>query len=166
MHITARMELFSEAYVTAIAASAGYDYQPTNTDDDSIDCTISSKMQGRPRLELQLKATYQVADTRQTDNDFPFTLSQKNYNDLRIPIADLVAPRLLVVLLMPRIDADWLLHGDHLMTLKHAAYWFKLQDADPIDTTTKTVRIPWSNEFTSVKLDQFMRHIAVHKDLP
>ena len=127
MYITARMALFSEAWVTAVAARAGFDVQSTRTDDDSIDCEFKSKDQGRARLEVQLKATFTVADTRQTANHFAFPLSRKNYDDLRIPSAELVVPRLLVVLLMPRDDADWIAHGDHFMTLQHGAYYRNLR---------------------------------------
>lgn len=48
------MTLFSEAYVTAIAAAAACDIQSVRNDDDSINCTISSRVLGKPRLEVQL----------------------------------------------------------------------------------------------------------------
>ena len=160
------MALFSEAYITAIAAVASFDIVSTRTDDDSIDCTISSRTEGRPRIEVQLKATSQVEDSRDRSPNFPFALSRKNYDDLRIPIAQLVVPRLLVILHMPASASSWLAHGNREMLLRHSSYFFNLCGMPDIATDTTTMRVPWENEFTSTSLETLMQHVAVNKALP
>jgi len=60
MHLTQKMEQMSVAYITAIAASVGCVVSNWSVDDDSVDCSVTSKTAGRPRIEVQLKATSQV----------------------------------------------------------------------------------------------------------
>lgn len=166
MHVASRMALFSEAYATAIAAVCGYEIRSTRLDDDSIDVDLRSKQPGRPRLEIQLKATSTVLDTRSTTQSFPFRLSAKNYNDLRLPIDAIIVPRMLVVVLMPDELGQWLEHGDRHLLLRHDSYFLNLRNQPAITTKTCTVQMPWGNHLTVESLRNLMDHVAAHKDLP
>jgi len=77
-----------------------------------------------------------------------------------------VVPRILVVLIMPSEGEEWLLHAGDAMTLRHCCFYLNLRGMEEIATGTKTVRIPWANEFTVGALDGLMDHIAIHKELP
>jgi hypothetical protein len=85
------MELFSKAYVTSIAANSGINIGEARVDDDSVDITFSTRPpKGRAKLDIQLKSTSQIPDTRNRTGDFPFELSLKNYDDLRPSTKDLL----------------------------------------------------------------------------
>ncbi len=78
--------LFSQAYVQAIAACAGFAWSKPSVDEDSVDLMLSQRG-GRgtirsPRLEIQLKCTEKEAILGE-DGTFPFSIPRKNYDDLR-----------------------------------------------------------------------------------
>ncbi len=97
-----RKELFSMAYIRAVAAQLGLQVVRPEVDDDSVDCVVMADFGRRPRLEVQAKATSQDI-SRPEHVHYP--LKTKNYNDLRI---ETLHPRILVVLLMPEDEAAWL----------------------------------------------------------
>lgn len=135
-------EALSEAYVTAVAARAGYAAAKRNFDRDSVDLTIECGGHLRPRLDLQLKATVGL---RASVDPMPFPLKVKNYNDLRI---ETQTPRLLVVLRLPKEPADWLTVSRSELVLRHCAYWLSLRGAPETDVGhEKTVYIPDKNRF-------------------
>ena len=101
-----KMELLSLAYIRAVAAKTGYDVTRPELDIDSVDGTIVSSYGRRPRIDFQAKATYQ--NVARSDS-IHFPLPVKNYDDLR---SDTRTPRILIVLLMPRNNADWLAQTD------------------------------------------------------
>ena len=61
MEVNLQKEQFSNAYLQAVTAVAGYSLYKPFVDDDSVDWGIAAKgREGRirsPRLELQLKST-------------------------------------------------------------------------------------------------------------
>lgn len=129
-----RMEALSRAYVSAIAASAGYSMGHIEPDRDSLDALILAKGEMRPQIGLQLKATSGIAVT---NGPFTFVLSVKNYEDLRVKTQ---SPRLLIVVSMPVNEADWLHHhADHLI-LRRCAYWKSLL-GEPQTSNTSTVSV-------------------------
>ena len=91
-----RKEALSRVYVKALAARAGYATSVPEPDRDSVDLRIHGGGLLRPALDLQLKATTNIAEPR--DGLLPFRLSIKNYRDLS---EDTQTPRLLVVLELP-----------------------------------------------------------------
>ena len=126
MDLSQRKEQFSRAYVHAIATVAGFTLYEPKVDDESVDLGIAGRIASDiprpPRLELQLKCT---SDKIIKDKDIIFSLKRKNYDDLRLD--DLIVPRLLVVLLVPRKDDDWLKHSETETTIRHCAYWASLR---------------------------------------
>lgn len=135
-------EALSEAYVTAIAAVAGYVTAQRNFDRDGIDLTVEAGDHLRPKIDLQLKATINL-DISQ--DKIPYSLKRGNYDQLRIATQ---VPRLLVLLHLPAAKADWLTVSSTELVLKHSAYWLSLKGAPETDVKYgKTVYIPRTNRF-------------------
>jgi len=134
-------EALSEAYVTAIAARAGYVVAKRNFDRDSVDLTIEAGGNQRPKLDLQLKAT---TGLKASVDPIPFSLKIKNYNELRIPTQ---VPRLLVVMQLPKDPMDWMVVSPNELLLRHCAYWVSLRGAADTDVEHKTVYLPGNNRF-------------------
>ncbi len=113
----------SVAYVHAVAARAGYACQVMNVDDDGIDVQIAARgvihhraVLRSPRLDIQLKAT---AHPSLKQDHLAFPLPLKNYNDLR---DEVLVPRLLVVLLLPEDEQQWIEQTEDRMISRSCAY--------------------------------------------
>lgn len=159
MHLTARKEQFSRAYVQAIAAAAGCSWSEPSVDDDSVDLTLS--MSGAfstfrsPKLDIQLKCHADVLPT----SDFSFPLKLKNYDDLRDDTV--LVPRILVILIVPMNLTDWLVHAEPEMTVRRCAYWVSLRGAsETSNTTTVSVPIIRSQLFCPSELEAIMTRIG------
>lgn len=155
-----KMEQFSRAYVAALAAQAGCNSARPEVDEDSVDLTLSMKdisgcKRSRGKLEMQLKCTY-AAD--RSKDEIAFALSIKNYNDLR---ADVIIPRLLVVVCVPKNCEDWTRQTEEQLCLHHCAYWLSLAGMpETSNTRSKTVYIPRNQIFSVEFLREAMRRSA------
>jgi Domain of unknown function (DUF4365) len=135
-------EELSHAYIHTIATKVGYSYERKQIDRDIIDASICargsldvSSVIHSPQLDFQLKATMQEF----CGDDFPFELLIKNFNDLLKPT---MVPRLLVVLVLPQCDENWVRWKTEELHLKGCAYWLSLTDQkESANASTKTVRI-------------------------
>jgi hypothetical protein len=147
-----RKERFSLAYISAIAAHAGFQViEARPIDKDSVDGEIISDEGRRPRIEFQAKAT---ARHRLRADDFVFRLSVKNYNDLR---RDVRTPRLLIVVLLPTSEEEWLVHSEEELQLRHCGYWFSLAGWPPTtNAATISVNIPRTQVFDTAQLRALM----------
>lgn len=156
-----RKEEFSRAFLHAVCATAGFDLNKPNVDDDSVDAIISAnrKFHRRaPRLDLQLKCT---SSFELGEHDFPFRLPSNNYEGLRG--ADLAAPRILLVVLVPQERAQWIQHSEESTLLQHCGYWHSLRNAnEPDDPDQKyiAIRIRRSRLFTVASLQEMMLAIG------
>lgn len=151
MNPNMQMEQFSLAYIRAVAAVAGYQMTRPEVDDDSIDGVLMADFGRRARIELQAKATAQGLIR---DDTIHFSLSVKNYNDLR---ADTQTPRILIVVLMPREEHLWVNQTEDELCLHHCAYWLSLEGQPTVQNTTSvTVHIPTINIFNKVQLQELM----------
>src|SRR5438105_3113065 len=134
-------EQFSNAYLRAITAVAGYTLYKPELDDDSIDWGICARGTNdtprAPRMELQLKCT---ARDMLHETSLRFPLSLKNYNDLRQRV---FVPRLLVVVFVPALTEDWIRQTEEELVLRHCAYWLSLRQAPAtVNRQTVTVQLP------------------------
>lgn len=146
-------EGLSVAYVKALAARAGFSTAVPEPDRDSVDVRIMAGGPRRPALDLQLKATTELAEAQ---NGFRrFLLRIKNYNDLRV---ETQTPRLLVVLDLPRDEAQWMTVTAEELVLRRRAYWMSLQQGheEVVSQETVTVRIPEGNVFDVATLQTLM----------
>ena len=151
MTVNMQMEQFSLAYIRAVAARGGYQVTRPEPDLDSVDGILMSSEGRRARIEFQAKATSR--DVLKGEN-VHFRLPMKNYDDLR---ADTLAPRILIVVLMPRETERWLTQTRDELCLRHCGYWLSLEGLPAVpNTTSVTVPVPTSNVFDSSQLRDLM----------
>jgi hypothetical protein len=105
-----------------------------------------------PQLDLQLKSTTR-AKVRKTV--VVHDLEVRTYNLLRQKI--IIRPRILVVLVLPEDEGQWLSQSEDALILRRCAYWTSLRGAEPT-TARKTVRIqiPRANVFSVESLQALM----------
>lgn len=153
MYITHRQEQFSNAFLLAIAAVAGCSAAKPSVDNDTIDWTISNRLDRRPKVDIQLKCT---RDGTGTAENIRFVLPIRNYRDLIL--TDLSNPRILVVVVVPAAFEDWLDMSPSQLALRHHAYWVSLAgQPDSENETTITVDVPRANSFTVAALEVIMQ---------
>ncbi|EGV30946.1 hypothetical protein ThidrDRAFT_2310 [Thiorhodococcus drewsii AZ1] len=154
MHSNDRKARFSLAYINAVAAYAGFDVVEPKVDIDSVDGMLLAHQGRRPRLEFQAKAT---ARDLVGDEVVTFPLPMKNYNDLRM---DVIIPRLLILVVLPECEEDWLSHSEDALIIRHCGYWLSLAGAPERENSTSvTVRIPRAQRFTPEMLRTMMSWI-------
>jgi len=156
-----RKELFSRAYVGALAAQVGFRSAIPDVDDDSVDLILKGRGFSagirNPQLEVQLKCT---AKSEGCDDFFKYQLSIKNYNDLRGD--NLLCPRYLFVLAVPTETTCWLSHEKDHTKLMHCCYWMSLSDLpDSYNETTVTLNIPKTNLLTAKSLFKLMESASI-----
>ena len=145
-------EAISRAYTLAVAARAGYTTSVRDLDRDSIDLSIQAGGEMRPALDLQLKATENLAEA--SDGCRRFRLKLKNYNQLRCPTQ---TPRLLVVLDLPKDKNLWVTITDDKLAIRYRAYWMNLRGYEETENQTSvTVPIPEKNLFNVESLHELM----------
>ena len=150
----------SLAYIEAVASCAGYEVDEVKVDMDSIDGVLKADFGRRPRIEFQAKATSRDV---LRDDSIQFSLSIKNYEDLRI---ESINPRILIVLLMPVQIQEWIGQTAEELCLRHCAYWESLKgEPETANTTSTTVRVPLSNRFDIKQLTEMMQKIEVEGTL-
>lgn len=149
---------FGVAYVTAIAAAAGYMTYKVSPDLDSIDLGIAAgakEIEGAPRIELQIKG---YSFDFKNGEEFSYPLKQKNYNDLRRRV---ITPRYLVVVTMPPDDQPWLDQSPERLTLFRCAYYLSLKGfPDSKNDTATTVKMLRTQCFTIDALHKLMQEAS------
>ncbi|WP_293358865.1 MULTISPECIES: DUF4365 domain-containing protein [unclassified Microcoleus] len=164
MELNQQKELFSKAYVRAVAAVAGFSVSQPEVDDDSIDLKIVARggegVVFSPELNLQLKCTSRDV----LDGQFiRYPVRIKNYRDL---IINSQVPRLLVVVLVPEKLENWLQQSEDEMCMRHCAYWVSLRgQPERLNTANVTVELSRSNQFTVEALKSIMQRLS-QGDLP
>ena len=156
MDLNQQKEQFSNAFVGAIASTAGLTIADPAPDVESVDFTLGRPDEASPRIDLQLKCS---AAAEVTDGNIPFSISVKNYDELRN--GRTMVPRILVVVLVPDDPAEWLELNDERMLLRHCAYWMSLEGAEPTaNEQSTTVYVPADQHFSVDAVDQLLDVIA------
>ena len=157
MHMNIRKEMFSIAYIGAVAARLGLEVIKPNYDFDSVDGMLVSSGGTAPQINFQAKARVRSKVLRGDHIALP--LSIKNYNDLRGKKA---VPRILIVMLLPDEDSDWLTVTDEGMCLRHCAYWVSLRGEPKVPNATdnKTVYVPTANIFDQYQLSSMFSRVG------
>lgn len=159
----------SIAYVHAIVSMIGCEVKSSHTDYDSIDLTLAygdkvseDSIYESTEIGIQLKCTSSIALTTD-DTDFSFNLRMKNYNDLR---KQCVVPRILVVLCLPSLSAEWLKHSCDELVIKRCAYWISLSGQPEVNgQQNKTVKIPVKNVFSPESLKLILDKVSKEVEL-
>ena len=148
-------EQFSKAFILALAALAGCAASEPEPDIDSIDWTLSCRLPRRPKLDLQVKSARLPQSERE---QIAYPLKRKNYDDLSLP--KLLAPRLLVLVVVPEDPAEWLQCSAEQLVLRRSAYWLSLAGASPTaNESNVTVHVPRANLLTVESLSRLMHTI-------
>jgi len=156
LSVSAAQEQFSKAFILALASLAGCSVAEPKPDDDSIDWTLSCRLAPRrPKLDLQVKST---SDGTGTEAAIHYPLNRKNYDELIV--ADLLTPRLLVLVVVPPDPLAWLTASPEALVLRHCAYWVSLRGLPATDNETSvTVQVPRANLFDVSALTGLMQLI-------
>ncbi len=156
MELTMQKKCFSDAFLRAISAVAGCSIQEADVDDDSVDWTVSCRLAPtHPRLDIQMKCT--GTDDGQGDS-IRHRLKRKNYDDLSI--ANLMTPRILVLVIVPAEIADWLAPSPQQFVMRHCAYWISLAGwPETQNEQSVTISIPRTRLFTVDTLSGIMRRV-------
>ena len=165
MDLSLRKEQFSHAYVRATASVAGFGTSVPAVDDDSVDLELSGRSVNgrplRPRLEIQLKCT---AENFIRGDQVVYPLKRKNYDELRI--TNVLVPRLLVVIQVPRSEEEWLRHSEEELVLRRCGYWISLAGrTDTTNTSTVSISIPRTNVFDVAGLRNLMERAGLGEPL-
>ena len=106
-------------------------------------------------LDIQAKST----TTRGlTATEVVYDLDVKNYDDLRDP--QVGCPRMLVLLVFPEDETQWMEQTEEHLLLRHAAYWLSLKGQGPT-RNQKSVRVllPRTNLFSVQTLESLMSKV-------
>lgn len=151
MNTNTQKERFSLAYIEAVASQAGFQVAEPKVDNDSVDGILLSDIGKRPAIHFQAKAT---STDIVRNGTLHFPLGKKNYDDLR---AEVVNPRILIVLLMPVDESQWLHQSHDELCLRKCAYWKSLEGMlESPNRTSVTVHIPMGNLFGRQQLIDLM----------
>lgn len=154
--VAAAQEQFSKAFIMAIASLAGCAAAEPRPDDDSVDWTLSCKLPRRPKLDLQVKS---VSRPVEIETVFRYSLKRKNYDELTP--TDLLAPRLLILVIVPAEPAYWLALSEEALVLRHCAFWASLRGLPPSSNSRSvTVEVQPANLFDVEALAGIMRRIS------
>jgi len=157
MDLNAQKQEFSVAWLTAVAAAAGFSLIRPAVDDDSVDAVVftgKSQYTARPEIHVQLKAS--AMDAMHADG-LHFALPQKNYDDLCRPT---LVPHILVVLRVPSEPSAWLIQNEVDMLLRHCAWWTTLRGMPAnANATSTTVVLPRERVLTPQSLVALMARI-------
>jgi hypothetical protein len=132
----------------------GFDY--------GIDVTLNHilvrrrrRIESGARLDIQAKSTTRAT---LTTAHVVYDMEVKTYEDLRDP--EVNCPRILVLLVLPPDDADWLTLTEDQLLLRRCVYRHSLVGA-PATTNTQTVRVhvPRGNVFSVEALQLIMDRI-------
>lgn len=161
-----RQEALSLAYVHAVAAACGMTHS-ARAKDYGIDLTLHEIRHQAKRydesgfgLDLQLKSTTSAVETRAA---FGFDLPVRAYDILR---AETDQTRLLVVLLLPKDEAEWLRQTRSKLELRKAAYWLSLRGRPAVKNRSSVrVAVPKRNLFTPDAVRAIIEQIRRGEDV-
>jgi hypothetical protein len=159
-----RQEDLSIAYISAVAAKAGFNCGRTPGHDYGIDVEIGYVEQIGDRrvnlghiLHIQAKAS-QNFRTSAEDNCIVYDLDVNAYNMLILQNRG--TPALLVLYCMPTDENEWVSVDEQYIILKNCGYWISLRGR-PASTNieTQSIKIPREQVFTESALKSIMERI-------
>jgi hypothetical protein len=156
-----RQELLCRAYVHAIAAQAGL-LSSRPDPDYGIDLSLrkvavlgSRHRDTSVQVDLQLRSTTRASVT---ETEVRLDLDVPTYNDLRA--SETYCPRILVVLIMPEDEAEWVIQSPSELAIRHCAYWLSLQGyPETSSRSTIRIRIPLTNLFSVESVRTIMQGV-------
>jgi len=108
---------------------AGCSVAAPKPDDDRIDWALSRRLAPRrPKPDLQVHSTINSTGTEAAIHN---PLERKNYDELAP--CSLLAPRLLVVVIVPREPTEWVTASPEALLLCHYGYRVSLRKDEPMN---------------------------------
>jgi Domain of unknown function (DUF4365) len=155
MALSSQQEGFGDAYLLAVAGVAGCATSFRRPDDDSIDWTLSCRLSRRPKIDVQMKTW--TGDDGVSD-PIRYPLKRKNYDDLIV--TDVLAPRILVLVTIPKDIEEWMTLSAEQLIYRRCGYWVSLRGQPESDNeTTVTVSVPRANLLTVQSLQDMMHRL-------
>jgi hypothetical protein len=156
-----QQEALCRAYVQAVAALAGV-ATSTPTPDYGIDLSLrrieqheNQRRDEGVQLDLQLRSSTRA---EVTDTEIKHDLDVRTYDLLRTtpPV-----PRVLVLLVLPTEEQEWLSQSTEELIVRRCAYWLSLRRSDPTDSSsTIRVALPRSQVFSVEAVQDLLERIA------
>ncbi len=156
-----QQEEISRAYVQAVAARAGLGSTMPRLD-FGIDLILHEIAQVRNRLiesgfrlDVQAKSTTRA---RVSEAEIRYDLEVRAYEVLRQSAPG--CPRILVVLVLPENETEWVTQTEAALSIRHCAYWLSLRGRSTVSNRkTVRVRIPRDNVFSVSALRELMAKV-------
>jgi hypothetical protein len=163
--IAHRQAAFSGAYIRAVCAVAGCAVAVPEPDIDKLDFTVHSRVVGsllsKPQINIQAKCERSGLATKAP---IPYALDLETYDNLRDPLV--VSPRILVLVLVPEHESEWLAQSEKELIMSHCGYWLSLKGLPASkNETSQTVYLPRTNIFTPAVLQEMMMKTGDGVDL-
>jgi hypothetical protein len=162
-----RQEGLCRAYVQAIAARCGMSTSLPSPD-YGIDITLNDiAITGRRRYESGYKIDVQAKSEVRREvvgEHFRYDLDARTFDLLRHAAPG--CPRILVVLLLPRDEAQWTKQTEEALTLHHCAYWLSLKGQGPTrNRRSVRLQIPRRNVFSVEAVAALMSRYKAGEEL-
>lgn len=158
MHLSAKQEQFSLAYLRAIAAVAGCSFTVPDVD-EGIDVIFeSSEIKGvltAPKIQAQVKS-YQE---EQCENGIlKYNLKVNNYNIL---VGPTTVPSILVVVSVPVDIKQWVHQDNNRLAMQRCAYWTSIRGLDESSNASSVcLDIDRQSIFSSRELNRLLQIMA------
>ena len=155
MDLNTRKERFSLAHINAVATYANCDVIEPKVDRGSVDGILK-----RDTIEeiigFQAKATSRHIVSRD-GRQLNFPLPIRDYDNLRTA----VTPFILIVVLLPEDETEWLAQSHDELCLRYCAYWLSLAGRPEVTNINNvTVHVPIANVFGSHQLTELVDSAA------
>ncbi len=143
-------EELHKAYVAAVAARAGCKLGHWSQDSGCLDVSIGTHLNlggkvAAPKLDLQLRSSSKA--THDQGEFIAWSLARQHHDILRRPNH---TPHLLVTLMLPPNEDEWLTQTPEQLIMRRCAHWVHLlgQPEIPTGRDSTTVHIPKSQVFS------------------
>ena len=156
-----RQEELSRAYLHAVAAQCGFALGSWTQDQSCIDVTVGAAgvlgggSLADPKLDLQLKCTANQSLIR--EDHVALQVVRRQYERL---IARSYVPKMLVVLVLPEQEGEWVVHSAEQLMLRRCAYYRVTTGLPGITTDSTVVHVPLANEFSPTALTTLLGRLS------
>lgn len=162
-----KQEDLGQAYVRAVIAKAGFNLSSDNHD-YGYDGTVKDVVNRGGRyvntgfgFDYQLKSSSNVTFN---GDHLVYDLESKNYNDLTDEEG--LFPKVLILFVLPKDEAEWLTVTSDEMILKRCAWWCSLKGLPQTgNNSTKRISIPINQIFTPSAAIEIMEKVKGGKEL-
>ena len=142
-----RKEHFSVAYVSAVAAAAGFGVESVKIDMGNVDLQIhqypdrTDKKRQRNvecgQIDVQMKCTTVKHTRHQFHQQKDVHVYDLDMDDYQTLIYEGAIPRILIVMVVPEKNEHWLYQKIDYLYLHHCAYWTSLRGHAEVSNTSK-----------------------------